>query len=70
MRHVVISSRSRPHWNHESCWCKPVWIECMCDNNCGRVLGHNLLDLYEDDEPRMSVYSEQFARGMAPEATG
>lgn len=67
MRHVVISSRGRPHVEHPTCWCRPRKVLCVCEHNCGEVLGHNLLDLYEDDQPRMSMFSEQYVRGMAPQ---
>ncbi len=55
----VISARQRPHILGEICWCRPRVHECEGNCPADGVVVHNMLMLAMDDQPRMSVFSDQ-----------
>jgi hypothetical protein len=68
MRTVCITTwPDRPHVMSVTCWCHPELVECDCGHDCGSVVGHKDLTIRGDVQPRMSAYSEQYQRGMAPD---
>jgi len=54
----AIEAQVRPHFSVD-CWCGPTTCEC-----CGGV-GHRIVDIAPDVQPRMAVFSDQRASGIA-----